>query len=153
MEECLSDLHLKICCIFVNDVIIFGKTYEDHLDNLRLVFDMIRQYNMKLALEKCLFFTRKGKYVGHVVSEAGVEVDPAKMEKVVNWPKPTNPEDVRYILGFVGYYRRFISQFSHISKPLTDLMPNPTSKKSKKHQQKPWQWGNEQNIAFKTLKQ
>jgi protoheme ferro-lyase len=59
----------------------------------------------------------------------------------VNWPKPTNPEDVRRFLGFVGYYRRFIRQFSHISKPLTDLMPNPTPKKSKKHQQKQWQWG------------
>jgi hypothetical protein len=93
------------------------------------------------------------KYVGHVVSEAGVEVDPAKTEKVVNWPKPTNPEDVRRFLGFVGYYRRFIRQFSHISKPLTDLMPNPTPKKSKKHQQKPWQWGDEQDIAFETLKQ
>ena len=93
------------------------------------------------------------KYVGHVVSEAGVEVDPAKAEKVVNWPKPINPEDVRRFLGFVGYYRRFIRQFSHISKPLTDLMPNPTSKKSKKHQQKPWQWGDEQDIAFETLKQ
>ena len=68
------------------------------------------------------------KYVGHVVSEAGVEVDPAKMEKVVNCPKPTNPEDVKRFLGFVGYYRRFIRQFSHISKPLADLMPNPTSK-------------------------
>jgi hypothetical protein len=108
---------------------------------------------MKLAPEKCLFFTRKGKYVGHVVSEAGVEVDPAKREKVVNWPKPTNPEDIRRFLGFVGYYRRFIRQFSHISKPLTDLMPNPTSKKSKKYQQKPWQWGDEQDIAFETLKQ
>ena len=95
----------------------------------------------------------KVKYVGHVVSEAGVEVDPAKTEKVVNWPKPTNPEDVRRFLGFVGYYRRFIRQFSHISKPLTGLMPNTTSKKSKKHQQKPWQWGDEQDTAFETLKQ
>jgi hypothetical protein len=84
MEECLSDLHWKICCIFIDDVIIFGKTYEEHLDNLRLVFDRIRQYNMKLAPEKCSFFTRKVKYVGNVVSEGGVEVDPAKTEKVVN---------------------------------------------------------------------
>ena len=153
MEECLSDLHLKICCIFIDYVIIFGKTYEEHLDYLRLVFDRIRQYNMNLAPEKCLFFTRKVKYAGHVVSEAGIEVDPAKTEKVVNWPKPTNPEDVRRFLEFVGYYRRFIRQFSHISKPLTDLMPNTTSKKSKKHQQKPWQWGDEQDTAFETLKQ
>jgi hypothetical protein len=58
--------------IFIDDVIIFCKTYEEHLDNLRLVFDRIRQYNMKLAPAKCSFFTRKVKYVGHVVSEAGV---------------------------------------------------------------------------------
>ena len=59
MEECLSDLLLKICCIFIDDVTIFGQTYEEHLDNLRLVFDRIKQYNMNLAPKKCSFFTRR----------------------------------------------------------------------------------------------
>lgn len=141
MEECLSDLHLKICYIFIDDVIIFGKSYEEHLENLRLVFDRIRQHNMKLAPDKCSFVKRKVKYVGHVVSKDGVEIDPDKTKRVVNWPTPTNPEDVRRFLGFVGYYRRYIRSFSAISKPLTYLMSRPTSKKSKKHKQKPWAWG------------
>ena len=153
MEQCLSDLHLRICCIFIDDVIIFGRNYEEHLGNLRLVFDRIRQHNMKLAPDKCSFFKRKVKYVGHIVSEEGVEIDPEKTEKVVNWPKLSSPEDVRRFLGFVGYYRRFIRNFSTISKPLTDLMPIPTSKRSKKHQQKPWTWGVEQEEAFTRLKE
>ena len=78
MEECLSDLHLKICCIFIDDVIIFGKTYDEHLENLQLVFERLRQDNLKLAPDKCSFFKRKVTYVGHVVSEQGVEIDPEK---------------------------------------------------------------------------
>ena len=152
MEECLSDLHLKICCIFIDDVIVFGRTYEEHLENLRQVFDRIRQHHMKLSPDKCSFFKRKVKYVGHVVSKDGVEVDPDKTAKVVNWPTPTSPEDVRRFIGFVGYYRRFIKNFSVISKPLTDLMPSPTSKKSKKHKQKDWTWGTDQEDAFQRLK-
>ena len=154
MEECLADYNLKICCIFIDDIIIFGKTYEEHLENLRLVFQRIREANLKLSPNKCDFFKRKVKYVGHIVSEAGIEIDPDKTERVVNWPKPTSPEDVRRFLGFVGYYRRFIQDFSKISRPLTDLIPTP-NKKSKKKSKNPreWIWGKDQDTAFETLKQ
>ena len=94
------------------------------------------------------------KFVGHIVSEAGVEIDPAKTEKVITWPKPTSPEDVRRFLGFVGYYRRFIKDFSKISRPLTDLMPVTSGKKTKQKSAKKrvWHWGAEQDKAFDTLK-
>jgi hypothetical protein len=77
----------------------------------------------------CEFLKRKVKYVGHVVSEKGIEIDQGKTDKVVNWPTPATPEDVRRFLGFVGYYRRFIHNFSKISRPLTDLIPAPNKKK------------------------
>ena len=154
MENCLADLNMKICCIFIDDVIIFGRTYEEHLENLKLVFDRIRSASLKLAPKKCHFFKRKVKYVGHVVSEAGVEIDPDKTTKVTNWPTPKTPEDVRRFLGFVGYYRRFIKNFSQISRPLSELMPTPTSKrKGKYHHQRPWKWETEQQTAFSTLKE
>ena len=154
MEDCLADYHLRICCVFIDDVIIFGNTYEEHLNNLRLVMDRIQHANLKLAPKKCSFFKRKVKFVGHIVSAAGVEIDPDKTEKVTTWPTPTSPEDVRRFLGFVGYYRRFIKNFSQISRPLTDLMPIPTGKKNKgkKKERREWYWGENQMNAFDTLK-
>jgi hypothetical protein len=154
MEDCLADYHLRICCVFIDDVIIFGNTYEEHLNNLRLVMDRIQHANLKLAPKKCSFFKRKVKFVGHIVSAAGVEIDPDKTEKVTTWPTPTSPEDVRRFLRFVGYYRRFIKNFSQISRPLTDLMPIPTGKKNKgkKKERREWYWGENQMNAFDTLK-
>ena len=91
MENCLSDYNLKICCIFIDDIRVFGKRYEEHLRNLQLIFQRIREANLKLSLNKCDFFKRKVKYVGHVVSEKGIEIDQGKTDKVVNWPTPTTP--------------------------------------------------------------
>ena len=91
--------------------------------------DRIQHANLKLTPKKCSFFKRKVKFVGHIVSAAGVEIDPNKTEKETTWPPPTSPEDVRRFLGFVGYYHRFTKNFSQISRPLTDHMPIPTGKK------------------------
>jgi hypothetical protein len=116
--------------------------------------DRIQHANLKLAPRKCSFFKRKVKFVGHIVSAAGVEIYPDKTEKVTTWPTPTSPEDVRRFLGFVGYYRRFIKNLSQISRPLTDLMPIPTEKKNKgkKKERREWYWGEVQMNAFDTLK-
>ncbi len=108
------------------------------------------------STKKCSFFQEKVKYVGHIVSAAGIETDPAKIEKVVNWPTPRNPEEVRQFLGFAGYYRRFIKDFAAVARPLSTLMPATGKKKRKKGtpstEPRPWQWGPEQNDAFKKLK-
>jgi hypothetical protein len=132
MENVLAGLNLKNCCVFIDDVIIFGKTFEEQLHNLQLVFDRIKAANLKLSPKKCEFFKRKVKFIGHIVSEEDIEIDPSKTDTVTNWPKPQTPEDVRRFLGFVGYYRRFIQNFSLVSRPLTDLMPTP----NKKHQKR-----------------
>jgi hypothetical protein len=157
MENVLADLNLRICCVFIDDVIIFGKTYEEQLHNLQLVFDRIKAANLKLYIspKKCEFFKRKVKFVGHIVSEEGMEIDPSKTDKVTNWPKLQTPEDVRRFLGFVGYYRRYIKNFSLVSRPLTDLMPTPNKKpqKRKSKTNKTWTWENEQYQAFETLKE
>ena len=128
MENVLAGLNLKNCCVFIDDVIIFGKTFEEQLHNLQLVFDRIKAANLKLSPKKCEFFKRKVKFIGHIVSEEDIEIDPSKTDTVTNWPKPQTPEDVRRFLGFVGY----IQNFSLVSRPLTDLMPTP----NKKHQKR-----------------
>ena len=155
MEECLGDLHLNICCIFLDDLIVFSKTYEEHLERFQLVFDKLRSTGLKLSPKKCSFFMKKVKYVGHIVSEHGIETDPGKTETVLNWPKPTTPEEVRQFIGFVCYYRRFIPNFSQTARPLTILMPTPRStnkRKSKQQDKAKWKWGPEQDTAFENLK-
>ena len=128
-EECLGDLHLKICYIYLDDLIIFSKTFEEHIDRLRQVFERIRQYGLKLSPKKCSFLMSSVKYIGHIVSSEGVQADPDKIEKVENWPRPKNPEEVRSFLGFVGYYRKFIDNFSKVARPLIDVMA--TGKRSR----------------------
>ena len=154
MEDCLVDYHLRICYVFIDDAIIFGNTYEDHLNNLRLIMDRIHHGNLKLAPKKCSFFKRKLKFVENIISAAGVEINPDKTKKVTIWPSLTLPEDVRRFLGFVGYYRRFIKNLSQTSKPLRDLMSISTGNKSKgkKKERREWYWGEDQMNAFDTLK-
>ena len=154
MEDCFRGLHLDICFIYLDDVIVFSKTYEEHLDRLDKVFKRIREEGLKLSPSKCHLFKKKVKYVGHVVSEDGVEPDPDKISKAVDWPRPTSPEQVRQFLGFIGYYQKFIKDFSKIARPLTDLMPAPkkTKKTKQKDQSTGWRWGDEEEEAFQHLK-
>lgn len=139
--------------IFLDDLIIFSKTLEEHLERLQLVFEKLRTTGLKLSPKKCVFCKERVKYVGHIVSENGIEADPEKTEKVLNWPQPKSPEEVRKFIGFIGYYRRFIPNFSKIAKPLTALFPNPIKKKGHKVQQQKWKWGSEEEAAFEQLKQ
>ena len=157
MEECFCGLHLDICYIYLDDLIIFSKTFEEHMDRLRKIFQRLREVNLKLSPKKCEFFKRKVRYVGHIVSSEGIEPDPQKVDKVKDWPTPTNPDEVRQFLGFVGYYRRFIKDFSKISRPLAELVPEPTRKARRKSKNSivpdKWEWGDVQQAAFDDLKQ
>ena len=153
MEQCLGDLNMKICAIYLDDLIIFSDSLEEHLRRLDMVLNRLKDCNLKLNPKKCKFLQRKVKYVGHIVSENGVEADPDKIDKVINWPVPQNAEEVRQFTSFAGYYRRFVKDFSKISKPLTALHPNTGYKNGKKVKTaKPFVWGKEQQEAFETLK-
>ena len=118
MENVLADIHLKMCCVFIDDVIIFGKTYEEQLHNLQLVFNRIKVANLKLSPKNCEFLKRKVKFVGHIVSEEGIEIDPSKTDKVTNWPKPQTPEDVRRFLRFVRILREIYSELQHCKQTI-----------------------------------
>jgi hypothetical protein len=94
---------LKICYIYLDDITIFSNSFEDtlELERLEQVFQRLRQINLKLSPKKCEFYN---KNVGHIVSENGIEPDPEKVQKVTSWPTPANPDQVRRVLGYVGYY-------------------------------------------------
>lgn len=128
MTECLGDLNMKICVVFIDDIIIYSKTYKEHLDNIEQVFERLKSWNLKLAPEKCNFFRKNVSFLGHVVGSDGVKTDPEKIDKVSKWPTPTNPDELRSFLAFAGYYRRFVKDFSTITRCLADLLP-PTNEK------------------------
>lgn len=153
MEQCLGDLNMKICAIYLDDLIIFSNSLEEHLQRLDMVLKRLKECNLKLNPKKCKLLQTEVKYVGHIVSEQGVQADPEKIDKIKNWPTPNNAEEVRKFTSFAGYYRRFVKDFSKIAKPLTELHPNTTVKGGKKVKTvKPFKWEKEQQKSFDQLK-
>ena len=111
MENCLGDLSLSWCVVFLDDIIVFGKSPEEHLKKLAVVFGKPRPAKHKLKPSKCNFFKTEISYLCHIFSKEGIVTDPSNVEAVRNWPKHKIPNDVRHLLGFVGYYRKFIKNF------------------------------------------
>ena len=150
MESCLSELHLNWCIIYLDDIIVFSRTPEEHIHRLRAVFEKLKAAGLKLKPSKCDFFKKEIKYLGHVVSEQGVSTDPDKIKAVTEWPQPTTVTKVRSFLGFVSYYRRFIPNFSKVAKPLNQLLQNLEGTPSQKKKFKV-HWGPESQEAFEAL--
>ena len=132
MESCLGELHLNWCIIYLDDIIFFSQTPEEHVHRLRAVFNTLRAASLKLKPSKCDLFKKEIKYLGHVVSNEGVSTDPDKVKAVTEWPQPTTVTEVRSFLGFVGYYRRFIPNFSKVAKPINLLLQNLEGTSSQK---------------------
>ncbi|KAI5618057.1 hypothetical protein C0J50_22646 [Silurus asotus] len=108
-------------------------TLEEHEQRLLHVLGRLKDYGLKLSLEKCKFFQQSVKYLGHIVSENGVETDPQKIEAIKTWPSPRNLKELRSFLGFSGYYRRFIKDYAKLVKPLNELTVGyPPFQKSRK---------------------
>lgn len=107
--------------VFIDDILIFSKTEEDHARHLRIVLETLRQHKFYAKLKKCEFWLSEVGFLGHVINQDGICVDPSKISTVVDWARPTNVKEVRSFLGFAGYYRRFVKNFSTIAKPMTKL--------------------------------
>ena len=148
MENCLGELHLSWCIIYLDDIIVFSNNTEDHLHRLRGVFDKLEKAGLKLKLKKCEFFKTKITYLGHIVSAKGIETDPKKVEAVRNWTVPKTVTDVRSFLGFTNHYRRFIEEYANVARPL-NLLVSGDNANCKKTLIK---WTEECQIAFNKLK-
>ena len=107
--------------IYVDDVVVMGKSEENALENPRQVFQRFKDANLKLKAAKCNLFQKEVAFLGHVVSEEGIKYDPGKVESVRGWPEPTNVTEVRSFLGLGSYYRKFLEGFSENACPLTKL--------------------------------
>ena len=106
---------------YLDDINIFSKTEEEHLDHLTQVFERLKRAGLKLKLQKCSFFKKHIQYLGHLISDEGIQPLPEKLASIRNISVPTTPKEVKQFLGLVGYYRKFIPRFSDISRVLTQL--------------------------------
>ena len=118
MENCMGDLHLSYCLLYLDNIIVYSNTYEEHLVRLEAVFSKLKDAGLKLSPSKCHFLCKEIKYLGHMISEEGIGVDPEKIACVKNWPVPKSVKQVQGFLGFTSFYRRFIKDFAKIAKPL-----------------------------------
>ena len=118
MQSCLGNLHLHYCIIYLDDVIVFSKTLEEHVFRLRIVFEKLKQVGLKLQPSKCKLFRQELIYLGHVVSKDGIQTDPKKVGAIHKRPVPTNMTEARSFLGFRNYYWRFIKKYAQVVKPL-----------------------------------
>ena len=106
---------------YLDDIIIFSKTEEEHLEHLKEIFVRLRKFGLKMKREKCSFFKKHIQYLGHLVSERGFEPLPEKLESIRKMPAPRTAKEVKQFLGLIGYYRKFVPRFADISRPLTKL--------------------------------
>ena len=117
MTGILKDFHFAIA--YLDDIIIFSKTAEEHLDHMKQVFGMLKSTHLFMKLSKCHFFTKDIQYLGHILNTKGIKPLPSKTQAFKNMHPPKTPKQVCAFLGLEGYYRKFIKNFAEIAKPLT----------------------------------
>ncbi|GJW78293.1 putative reverse transcriptase domain-containing protein [Tanacetum coccineum] len=133
----------KFVIVFIDDILIYSKSKQEHEEHLKIILELLKKEELYAKFSKCEFWIPKVQFLGHVIDNKGIHVDPAKIESVKDWASPKTPTEIRQFLGLAGYYRRFIEGFSKIAKPMTKL----TQKKVK------FEWGDKQEAAFQLLKQ
>ena len=156
VERCMGDLHLRDCLVFIDDILIFSKTFEEHVERLEAVFGKLAEHGLKLKPSKCELFMDSVTYLGHVVSKQGIHTDPEKVSAIKSWPVPKNVKEMRQFLSFAGYYRRFIRNYASIVEPLNALLKGHCTQKSKsksKSKKRPtvWNWSDTEQKAFDTI--
>ncbi|RVW24517.1 Transposon Ty3-I Gag-Pol polyprotein [Vitis vinifera] len=143
MLSIFSDMVERIMEVFMDDITVYGTSFEDCLSHLEDVLKRCIEKDLVLNWEKCHFMVNQGIVLGHVISKKGIEVDRAKVELIVKLPPPTNVKGIRQFLGHAGFYRRFIKDFSKIAKPLCELLVKDAK----------FEWDDKCQRSFELLKQ
>ena len=138
----MAGMSWKTCLLYLDDIIVYSRTFQEHTERLKEVLERIQQAGLKIKASKCCLYQGEVAFLGHIVSGEGIQADPAKTRAVQNWEQPNNITDVRSFLGLCSYYRRFVKDFSKIAAPLTRLNEKAV----------PFQWKAEQQEAFQELK-
>ena len=143
MNKVLKDYIGKICHVYMDDIIIFSDTEEEHLKHIRIIFQTLKNHGLFLKLQKCEFLKDEMTFLGHKIGKDGIRSDPKKIEAIVKLPPPRNVREVRKILGMCGWHRKFIEGYAKIAMPLWEL----TSDKE------PFVWDERKQKAFDILKE
>jgi hypothetical protein len=133
----------KFIVVFIVDILIYSKNEKEHAKHLRVVLQRLRDHKLYAKFSKCEFWLDSVKFLGHTISKDGISVDPSKVQEVMDWKPPKSVHQIGSFLGLVGYYHRFIPDFSRIAKPMTELL-----KKGVK-----FVWSEACEKAFHTLRQ
>ena len=142
MDLVLTGLQWSQCLVYLDDIVVLGRSFEEHIQNLNAVFQRLHQSGLRLKPSKCSFFKEQVQYLGHIISRDGVATDPEKTAKVATWPVPTCKRETQQFLGFANYYRRFIKDFAQLARPLHRL----TEKTA------PFTWNGECQTSFDQLR-
>jgi hypothetical protein len=142
MNSIFAPYMRKFVLLFMNDILIYSRTLDDHVQHIRLVLQTLLQHKLFLKFKKCAFAQQNIEYLGHVISNDGVSTDPSKIDAMVNWHVPKSLTEVRGFLGLTGYYRKFVRNYGILAKPLTSLLKSKT-----------FSWSKEADDAFQALKQ
>jgi hypothetical protein len=142
MNKVFMEFLDKFVIVFIDDILIYSKSNEEHETHLRAILEKLREHKLYAKFSKCEFWLSEVGFLGHIVTKDGIAVDPAKVTAVTEWEPPKNVGEIRSFLGLAGYYRRFIENFSKIAKPMTELL-----KKEKK-----FEWTEGCENSFKELK-
>ncbi|EOY03326.1 DNA/RNA polymerases superfamily protein [Theobroma cacao] len=132
----------KFVVVFIDDILIYSKSREEHEQHLKIVLQILREHRLYAKFSKCEFWLESVAFLGHVVSKEGIRVDTKKIEAVEKWPRPTSVSEIRSFVGLAGYYRRFVKDFSKIVAPLTKLTRKDTK----------FEWSDACENSFEKLK-
>ena len=140
MDKVLLGLSFASC--YIDDIVVWSRNIDEHLDHLEIVFQRLRSYGLKVHPGKCLFCSEKNDFLGYCVSGDGLSPQQEKVNAVRDLRTPTDVFSLRAALGLFGYYRKFVPNFSSIASPLNELL----------RKNKQWVWGDKQEMAYQTLK-
>jgi hypothetical protein len=141
MNHILQPFLRKFVLVFLDDILIYSPTLEEHISHLNQVLAKLRKHQLYLKESKCSFAQYSLEYLGHIISSKGVSTDPSKISAMLQWPVPSNMTQLRAFLGLTGYYRRFVQGYGVLAKPLTNIL-----------RLKQFAWSPEAQLAFDNLK-
>jgi len=132
----------KFVMVFIDDILVYSENAQDHEKHLQIVLTRLREHQLYAKFSKCEFWLKKVPFLGHILSKDGISIDPSKVQEVLDWKAPTSVHEIQSFLSLAGYYRRFISDFSKIPKPMTKLLQKDVK----------FVWSQECEVAFNALR-
>ena len=142
MKKVFMEFLDKFVVVFIDDILVYSKNEEEHKEHLRLVLEKLREHQLHAKFSKCEFWLKEVGFLGHIISGEEIAVDPTEVASMTKWVAPTSVAEIRSFLGLIGYYWRFIENFSRIAKPMTELLKKDTK----------FKWTEDCEASFQELK-